>query len=539
MHSLAFGLFSGCNSSSPSPASIAGARGWDSDMLTNRELQGRHLLRAWEAGAEPRLSLLLIEDDSAYASHICATLESAGAFSFTITHISMADHALSLLAGGHYQIALFDAGAPSVDSLYTVAEFSAVAPEVALVVLADGVDEKLARRVAGLGADEYIARPHLNAKLLPLTLSQVARRKQLANTAERMVMDESTNSQIGAIIESSPVGLAYFDRELQIRLVNHSYAQIWQGTPAASLGRSLYSVAPCLASHAEAHQRALTGETVSFRDCEIVDPVTGNWRYYDIHYITARNKYGKSTGLVSAAVDLTERYELDKLKDELLMYAAHELRTPLTSLKGFAKLALRAAEATGDKEMVEYLGAISQQINQANRLASSLLDLSRIEHGIVTLEAGRFDIVEFARSIARRYELSWPDFRFSLTFPASPTWVRADRQLIEQVLTQLIENGLKYSAGDRRIDIVMEVGEGEIVTSVRDYGIGIPASQRDRVFDRFSARPTPLGRRRAAWVSGFLSLVISSAATEVRFGWRKPPRRAAISASLCRSSRKW
>jgi signal transduction histidine kinase len=63
--------------------------------------------------------------------------------------------------------------------------------------------------------------------------------------------------------------------------------------------------------------------------------------------------------------------------------------------------------------------------------------------------------------------------------------VRADRQLIEQVLTHLIENGLKYSAGDRRIDIVMEVGEGVTVTSVRDYGIGIPIYQRDRIFDRF------------------------------------------------------
>jgi signal transduction histidine kinase len=167
------------------------------------------------------------------------------------------------------------------------------------------------------------------------------------------------------------------------------------------------------------------------------------------------------------------------------MYAAHELKTPLTSLKGFAKLALRAAEATGDKEIVEYLGAISQQINQVNRLASSLLDLSRIEHGIMTLETSRFDIVAFARSIARRYELSRPDFTFSLAFPASPTWVRADRQLIEQVLTHLIENGLKYSAGDRRIDIVMEVGEGVTVTSVRDYGIGIPIYQRDRIFDRF------------------------------------------------------
>jgi signal transduction histidine kinase len=270
-----------------------------------------------------------------------------------------------------------------------------------------------------------------------------------------------------------------------VRLVNHSYAQIWQGTPATSLNRSLYSVAPCMSGHAQAHQRALSGETQSVRDCRIMDPLTGRVYYYDIHYIPVVNEYGNVEGLISTAVDVTEQHELGKLKDELLMYAAHELKTPLTSLKGFAKVALRAAETSGDTRIQEYLGAISRQIDKINRLASSLLDVSRIEHDIVTLEADRFDFVEFVRGVTRHYELTRPDYTFSLTLPASPAWVSADRQLIEQVLTNLLDNGIKYSPDDKRIDISLEADGDMLVTSVRDYGIGIPPDQRDKVFDRF------------------------------------------------------
>jgi len=459
-------------------------------MLVNQNVQSRTPVRPYDKPTSLPQKLLFIEDDGNYASHICAILSSPGEPSFDVTHMPSADYALSLLAVAQSQFAivLFDAGTLTADALHTVAELGSATlrSETALVVLADIEGERTAQKVVGLGADDCIARPHLSAKLLPSTLSQVVMRKRLTTTMERMVMTRSTQSPIEeTIVEASPLGFAYIDRDLTIRLVNHSYAQIWQGTPTTSLNRPLYSVAPCLASHAEAHHRALLGEPHSFQDCKIVDPITGHTCYYDIHYLPVRTGYGEISGFVSAAVDLTERHDLDTVKDELLMYAAHELKTPLTSLKGFAQLALGRAEVSGDPKLIEYLEAVNRQVNQVNRLASSLLDLSRIEHGMLRLEADCVDFVELVRSVVHRYKMSRADFTFTLTLPPTPIWLRADRQLIEQVLSNLIDNGIKYALDDKWIEIALKVEGCTVVTSVRDFGMGIPPGERDRVFERF------------------------------------------------------
>jgi PAS domain S-box-containing protein len=343
----------------------------------------------------------------------------------------------------------------------------------------------MSRRVIGLGADEYIARSRLNAQYLVLTLSKAAQRKQLEVAALRMEMVDSMQSPFETIMASAPVGLAYFDRELQIRQVNDNYAQIWQGTSATSLNRSLYSVAPHIVSHAEAHRKALAGKAQSFQNWEIVDPLKGSRRYFDIHYVPARNERGENAGVVSAAIDVTEPQELDKLRAELLRYASHELKTPLTNLHGVTNLAMRKALVMEAPELIASLGAIEEHLDQMNHLARSLLDLSRIEHGFLKVEMSNFDMADVIRSVARRYQMNWPAFKFTLTLPDCRARVCADESLIEQVMINLLDNGIKYSSGTRCIDISLRLVDNEILTSVRDYGIGILPTQSDRIFQRF------------------------------------------------------
>ena len=186
---------------------------------------------------------------------------------------------------------------------------------------------------------------------------------------------------------------------------------------------------------------------------------------------------------------IAERKRLEAQKDEFIAIASHELRTPLTAIKGYAKLALRAVEGTGDERLIRTLGVVSDKSDQLARLMNVMLDVSRIQHDSLPLECEPFDLRNLVGEAVTGMKLISPDFAFNLTLPAQPVTVNADRQRIEQVITNLLENAIKYTgkltSTDPRIEVYMDVYGHEVITSVRDYGVGIPVEQQDQVFSRF------------------------------------------------------
>jgi two-component system, sensor histidine kinase len=199
--------------------------------------------------------------------------------------------------------------------------------------------------------------------------------------------------------------------------------------------------------------------------------------------------------------EIAERKRLEAQKDEFIAVASHELRTPLTTIKGYTKLALRSAENLRDEKLVRTLSIVSEKTEQLTRLMNEMLDVSRIENDVLPLELSTFDLGELIKEIIRGLELIAPEFRFDLELPGTngregsgirdrkALVVRADRQRIEQVVTNLLENAIKYTGKadvqERKIEVNVTTNEDEIVVTVRDHGVGIPADQQSQVFSRF------------------------------------------------------
>lgn len=187
--------------------------------------------------------------------------------------------------------------------------------------------------------------------------------------------------------------------------------------------------------------------------------------------------------------EIAERKRLEAQKDEFVSVASHELRTPITVIKGYTQIAVRAAENLGDSRLIRILRVIDQRANHLARLVEEMLDVSRIQGDKLPLELLPFDLSQLARDVVSDAELTAPNFSFTLDVPPGPLMINADRARIEQVLSNLVENAIKYQgkAGEdlRRVEISVSVTEADAIVSVRDYGLGIPADQQGQVFGRF------------------------------------------------------
>ncbi len=175
-------------------------------------------------------------------------------------------------------------------------------------------------------------------------------------------------------------------------------------------------------------------------------------------------------------------------RDEFLSVAAHELKTPVTSLRGFAQTILRQMNRTNsiDPERVKHaLEAIDQQSNKLSLLVSQLLDISRIEAGQLRLDKQPTDVTGLVRNIADIMRPGMTLHTFRLNTPDSISTL-ADPLRLEQVVTNLIDNAIKYSPDGGPVQIDIWLDEEDLACiAVTDCGIGVPVEHRDHIFDRF------------------------------------------------------
>ncbi len=190
--------------------------------------------------------------------------------------------------------------------------------------------------------------------------------------------------------------------------------------------------------------------------------------------------------LYTDQVDARRKVEdLSRLKDEFLSIASHELRTPVTSIKGYTQLAKTLIRENDLRTSEEYLDIALDQIDRMSRLILELLDVSRIETGRLEIRREPIPWTTFVSDVVHRHHTAVSERRFQLNLPVGHKRVIGDRDRLEQVLGNLMENAVKYSPDGSEILVTVEDRGDQLVTSVADRGIGIPTDELGQVFERF------------------------------------------------------
>jgi two-component system phosphate regulon sensor histidine kinase PhoR len=209
---------------------------------------------------------------------------------------------------------------------------------------------------------------------------------------------------------------------------------------------------------------------------------------------------GEPRGLVAVFVDVTEIRRLESMRKDFVANVSHELRTPITAVRSAAETARRTIEKDPEAAL-RFVDMIERNAHRLQELVEDLLELSRIESKQVRLHTEPVDVVPVGEQVLAVFREAVDRRRLKATIvpPASPSLAHGDRRAIEQVLTNLIENAVKYCPDGARVTIrIHEVrsaeakgGQGDVQTrgvirvAVEDTGPGIDAKHLPRLFERF------------------------------------------------------
>ncbi len=173
-------------------------------------------------------------------------------------------------------------------------------------------------------------------------------------------------------------------------------------------------------------------------------------------------------------------------KTTFVSNVSHELKTPLTSIRMYAELLMEGRVASEEKRK-NYLRVIVDESRRLARLVNNLLDFSRLEQGRKKYRLESLNLSDFLEefSDAQRMPVEKAGLSLSLRLPAEPVRIRFDRDVLEQVLLNLVDNAVKYAAGGKKLIIALRRVDTGWQLSVMDAGPGISARDRQRIFEKF------------------------------------------------------
>jgi signal transduction histidine kinase len=189
--------------------------------------------------------------------------------------------------------------------------------------------------------------------------------------------------------------------------------------------------------------------------------------------------------------DMKRDIAVSNLRSQFVSSVSHELKTPLTAIRMFAET-LRMRPEGDPAARAEYLDTIVNESERLSRLVDNVLDFSKIEQGRKLYHFQPTSITSVIDSVVRaaRYPLGQAGIELRVAAEDALPPVAADSDALQQAVLNLLTNAMKYSAGRRQIDLDVRRDLDAVVIAVRDYGVGISAEHRQRIFERFYRVPS-------------------------------------------------
>ncbi len=204
-----------------------------------------------------------------------------------------------------------------------------------------------------------------------------------------------------------------------------------------------------------------------------------------VYSVTRSRATGRPHSAVINVRDIKHLRETENLRSAFLSMLGHELQTPLSIIKGYTSTLARSDAKWNKKTMRDGLQVIEEECDRLSKLVNRLLLASRIESRTVTLKKEPVQLSVMAAKVIRRLQTVTTNHQFEVDFEPDFPEVYADPDRMEEVLTNLVDNAIKYSPKGGRIAVTGRKGGEGIRVTVADEGIGIPRRELGRVFERF------------------------------------------------------
>ncbi|MCS7220761.1 MAG: ATP-binding protein [Anaerolineae bacterium] len=291
-------------------------------------------------------------------------------------------------------------------------------------------------------------------------------------------------------------GIVVLDQQYRVVMLNPAAGQLtgWapeqaQGVPCREIFRchNEREIALCYTESCPLQATSLAGEAQ--RHVVVFHRQDGQHPWVEMACSIVAEREGQPSFLCTLR-DISESKKLEKLKSDFIASVSHELRSPLTIIYGYSQILERTLK---DEELLYYATAISDESRHLSRLVEDLLDFSRIEAGRLRLNLEWCDLSQIILETVKIFEGYSQKHPIRLNLASSALPIRADPARIRQVLTNLLNNAIKYSPEGSPIEVTLTTGlasekgqaEKTARVSVRDEGPGIAPEHHQRIFERF------------------------------------------------------
>jgi PAS domain S-box-containing protein len=205
---------------------------------------------------------------------------------------------------------------------------------------------------------------------------------------------------------------------------------------------------------------------------------------------------GRPVGAINLFRDITEEYEIDRMKSEFISLASHQLRTPLSSIKTYAHMLLEGYMGTITPKQRKALRTIIGATNHMNQLNNTLLNITRIESGIITVTKKVVSINNLVEKVVKDQSLMAAEKNIKIGFKASKKRLASctDSFIVKEILNNLISNAIKYTPEKGEVNVDLHTEKKDIICSITDTGIGIPEQSQALVFSKFFRATNVLNR---------------------------------------------
>jgi K+-sensing histidine kinase KdpD len=220
----------------------------------------------------------------------------------------------------------------------------------------------------------------------------------------------------------------------------------------------------------------------------------------DLHVLDvfARQAAGALQQARVTADMLAEKTRLEDMQSTFVSIVSHELQTPVAIIKSYAATLARE-DANWPLETIQRVARnVEEECDRLHRLITDLLDLSRIQAGRVAMRVGSVDLPELVGEVIDQLSSRAPRHSLRSSFAPQFPLIRGDGDQLRRALFNLVENAVKYSPNGGEVLVAGEApGTGRVLVRVVDHGVGIPAGEEERIFDRFHRADTRLSRTTA------------------------------------------
>jgi signal transduction histidine kinase len=299
----------------------------------------------------------------------------------------------------------------------------------------------------------------------------------------REVVEEK--EELAQTFESLTSGLVLISTEERILQINATARAVFSA-PQDSLGKDMSDIIKDQAV-IDAVRKGNSGTDPGRVETHV--HLGNSERIYESQFANVSGQDGKSIGVVMILADVTEIRNIDRMKSGFVAMASHELRTPLTAIKGFSSTLLEGIDDDlyGKEDQREFLGIVVGECDRLRRLIDDLLNTSRIEAGeSLKPNYTEVDIKTLLDKVQKVQQQATTKHIVKLEVENElPELIVGDEDKLDQILTNLLNNAIKYAPNGGDVTIHAKLDGDSLVIGVKDQGLGIPKDHLTKVFERF------------------------------------------------------